>query len=581
MRGFLFVFLFLTGLFASWVWVSESTGREAGSIIVDMQPFRETASIAIRDSAGERGTATLINLNPHVNAWYLLRLSRPGASEEEVYHLENGDPASRKLILDESNPYGLVVTFGKERSFCDLWGPDSREGLGPARKTGSAYAPLCEGKIYLRNPVKGRRTALESVTEVLRDQVPGGERVISSVRDTVFAYLYQRKAAEPIESKTLRGTPRKSAVDGPLPASMDTVQTNREVLPVELGIDVEGMDTNGMIPGEWYAAKENPGIYASVIVPGWIAPEIMKSHRNVVNALDSVELAQLVYLVAFDLRRFDLRYSLGTDHPGLAWSPRTLPQMRGKTLPGPDGIGTSAPLIRTGRVSPGDISRTVAAFTGGFKRHHGAFKYGELSLKNHGSYYGFVERGVIFSTLQPGLATLYALTDGQIDMRTWTSADNKILPKVADARQNGVPLITGFDPLIRMSQPGPLVARWGMGNWSGSGDEKLRTMRAGAALQELDGKRFLIYAFFWSATPSAMARVFQAYQCRYAMLLDMNALVHTYLAVYKQQKGQLSVQHLIRGMSEADVSAKGRYIPRFLGFSDDRDFFYLIRKERP
>jgi hypothetical protein len=34
-------------------------------------------------------------------------------------------------------------------------------------------------------------------------------------------------------------------------------------------------------------------------------------------------------------------------------------------------------------------------------------------------------------------------------------------------------------------------------------------------------------------------------------------------------------------MSEADVSVKGRYIPRFLGYSDDRDFFYLIRKERP
>jgi hypothetical protein len=251
--------------------------------------------------------------------------------------------------------------------------------------------------------------------------------------------------------------------------------------------------------------------------------------------------------------------------------------MRDSTLPGPDGIGTSAPLVRTGRVAPGEVDRTVAAFTGGFKRHHGAFKYGDLGLKNHGSHYGFMERGVIFSTLQPGLATLYSLNDGRVDMRTWTGADNKILPKVADARQNGVPLITGFDPGSRMSQPGPLVARWGMGNWSGSEDEKLRTMRPGVALQELNGRRFLIYAFFWSATPSAMARVFQAYQCSYAMLLDMNALVHTYLAVYGRRDGQLSLQHLIRGMSEADVFVKGRYIPRFLGFSDDRDFFYLTR----
>lgn len=581
MRGLLFVLLFLTGLFANPAGVSESAGREAGGTIIDMQPFRETHSIGIKGGAGQQGSATLINLNPGVNAWYLLRLSRPGAPEQETYHLENGDPTSRTLSLDESNPYGLVITSGKERSVCDLWGPDSRESLRPARKTGSAYAPLCEGRIYLRNPVKGHRTALESVTEVLRDQVPGGERIISSVRDTLFAYLYQRKAEERIESKTLSGTPRSSSVDGPLPASMDAVQAAKTVKPVDLGIDVEEMDTHGMIPGNWYAAKGNPGIYAGVIVPGWIAPEIMRSHRNLVNALDSVELGQLVYLVAFDLQRFDLRYSLGTDQPGLGWSPRTIPQMRDKTLPGPDGIGTSAPLVRTGRIGPAEVGRTVAAFVGGFKRHHGAFKYGDLSLKNHGSHYGFMESGVIFSTLQPGLATLYSLTDGRVDMRTWTGEDNKILPKVVDARQNGVPLITGFDPLLRMSQPGPLVAKWGMGNWSGSEDKKLRTMRAGVALQELNNRRFLIYAFFWSATPSAMTRVFQAYQCRYAMLLDMNALVHTYLAVYRRQEGQLSLQHLIRGMSEADVFVKGRYIPRFLGFSDDRDFFYLIRKEKP
>jgi hypothetical protein len=65
------------------------------------------------------------------------------------------------------------------------------------------------------------------------------------------------------------------------------------------------------------------------------------------------------------------------------------------------------------------------------------------------------------------------------------------------------------------------------------------------------------------------------------MLLDMNALEHTYLALYRRQGSNLYVQHLIRGMSEVDVSKKGKYIPRFLGYSDDRDFFYLTRKEVP
>ncbi len=429
--------------------------------------------------------------------------------------------------------------------------------------------------------MKGHHTALESVTEVLRDEVPGGERMISSVRDTLFAYLYQRKAEKPVEVRPLSGTPQGSAADGPSPARMDATRAGKAVKPVDLGIDVEGAGAEGMIPGNWYAAREAPGFYASVMIPGWIAPELMKSYRGLVNALDNVEMAQIVYLVAFDLKRFDLRYSLGTDQPGVGWSVRALPQVRENSLPGPDGIGTSAPLARTGMVAPEDAGRTVAAFTGGFKRHHGAFRYGELSLKDHGSHYGFMGSGVIFSTLQPGLATLCATTGGQVDMRTWTEADNDILPKLEDARQNGVPLIAGFDPLTRMPRPGPLVARWGPGNWSGSENEKLRAMRAGVALQDTGGRRFLIYAFFWSATPSAMTRVFQAYFCRYAMLLDMNALVHTYLAVYTRTQGRLFVQHLIRGMSGADISAKGRYIPRFLGFPDDRDFFYLIQKETP
>ena len=130
-----------------------------------------------------------------------------------------------------------------------------------------------------------------------------------------------------------------------------------------------------------------------------------------------------------------------------------------------------------------------------------------------------------------------------------------------------------------MSVPGPLVSRWSEGNWAGSEDKKLRTMRAGAALQEVKGKRFLLYADFTSATPSAMARVFQAYGCSYAMPLDMNALEHTYLAVYKRQGSNLLVQHLIQGMSAVDKSVKGQSIPRFLGYPDNRDFFYVLRKE--
>ena len=75
-----------------------------------------------------------------------------------------------------------------------------------------------------------------------------------------------------------------------------------------------------------------------------------------------------------------------------------------------------------------------------------------------------------------------------------------------------------------------------------------------------------------------MARVFQAYGCRDAMLLDMNALEHTYLALYTMDDGKVAVEHLIEGMTEVDKLVDGALIPRFIGFPDNRDFFYLMRR---
>jgi hypothetical protein len=77
-----------------------------------------------------------------------------------------------------------------------------------------------------------------------------------------------------------------------------------------------------------------------------------------------------------------------------------------------------------------------------------------------------------------------------------------------------------------------------------------------------------------------MARVFQAYGCREAMQLDINALEHTYLAIYTHRENRVLVQHLIRGMDVLDRSSRGQVVPRFLGFPDDRDFFYLMRRRR-
>ena len=576
----LLIFIFLIGGLAASSGSAERS--EDSKTIVDLQPFRRTTSIRIQVPGGEEGRATLINLNRNINAWYVLRLSWGDSSPEEIYHLANARPKDQDLILDESNPEGVVILAGKEKHRCDLWAPGSRSALREARRSGVSYAPLCGERIYLRNPSKGHRTRLERVTDFLRDEVPAGEKIVSFVKGTFFKDLYREDARSVEAAKTGRhGRTGEDAEVAPQPALMDPKRTDPPVQPAQLGIETRDSLADGMIPGNWYAVKDSPGVYVGLMVPGSIAPEVLASYRNVVGALDRVEMGAVVYLAAFDLDQFELKFALGTEHPRVDWSHRILERMKDESLPGPDGIGTIAPLVSTGIINPVDAPRTVAAFTGGFKRTHGAFRWGDLSLKNHGSHYGFIENGVVFSKLQPGLATIYTLNDGRTDMKTWSERDNDLLPGIRYARQNGVPIIANFDQASRNSIPGPLVARWGEGNWSGSADEKLRTLRAGAALQETDGKRFLLYAVFTSATPSAMARVFQAYRCRYAMLLDMNALEHTYLAVYKRLGSKLYVQHLIQGMSEVDRSAKGQYIPRFLGYPDNRDFFYLVGKGEP
>jgi len=555
----------------------EEYNAEVPKTILELQQFRQTNSIPVRSNGGREGVATLVNLNPAINAWYLLKVSWKNGAAELSYHLENPRPQVQRVLMDEKYPSGVVIEEGDKRYRCDLLGADAENALDQASGSRLIFAPLCEKRLYLRNPAQGHRTSLEAVTDFLRDEVWGGEEVID-LGHHLTADTHRETGKIEAESQIAaegKGEGRPS--DLPLPAQIDSKYADRLVVSDNLGIAFEGPTSNGMTPGEWYAASGNPGIYVSMIEPNLIAPTILESDKTLVNNLDSVEGSALCYLVAFDLDQFELAYALGTEHPRVGWSDHILNQMKDPNLPGPDGIGSIAPLISTGLIRPDDGRRTVAAFTGGYKRTHGAFKYGELAVKNHGSHYGFMENGVVFSKLQPGLATIFVLQDGSMKMKTWEEADNKLLPRIKYARQNGVPLVE-FDEAFQSSVPGRSVANWGAGNWSGSEDVKLRTLRAGAALQNSHGKRFLIYALFSDATPSAMARVFQAYRCRYAMLLDMNALELTYLAVYRRSGSQFLIEHLVKGMSQVDKSASGKTVPRFLGYPDNRDFFYLMRR---
>jgi hypothetical protein len=521
--------------------------------ILDLQPDRREETTLLPGG----GHVRLVALNPAANAWFLLETSAAGTGK--TYHLENPDSAEQQVHLAPGGAASLAITTRTGTEHCAPWQGEA----AAAAASGIPFAPICGGRLYLRNPVKGSRTNLERITDFLRDHVWKGDEIVSLVKDTLFKDSF-------IETpQPAQGT--MGAAAGPRPATVDPAYAGQGIAAVDLGLVLEGRPT-GLRQGAWYGVGGLPGIYAAAIQPKALPRDLLRGPGAA--PLDGIEASALDYLVAFDLSRFDLGFALGTDHPQVGWSPRVPPAARDDRLPGPDGIASAAPLVNVGMVSPALAGRVVATFIGGFKREHGAFKYGEFSQRNHGSHYGFIEQGVVFSTLQPGLATLLVLDDGTVSMKTWTLADAALLPRIRFARQNGVALVEpGADG---RAGPGRLVAQWGPGNWSGSAAEQLRTLRGGACLQEDADRRFLIYGYFSTATPSAMARVFQAFGCRYAMLLDMNALEHTYLALYRREHGKLQVEHLIRGMEQLDrATADGALVPRFIGFPDNRDFFYL------
>jgi hypothetical protein len=538
-------------------------GSPAATSIVELQGSRRSESVPLHDTAGRTGSLALTQLNPGVNAWLLVTLTPPGGQAMASYHLENPDPTHQRVGLDPGAPGELRITSADRSHLCTLWPGNALEKASRAQL---AYAPLCKGRLYLRNAVRGNRSALEATTEFLRDHVWRGEQIVGFVRREFYrdAFIERGQPA----SQPLIDLADPTAA--PTAARLRDAGAARAVVPDSLAIDI-GPRARGFALGHWAAAAGIDGVFVSIVQPGVVSTAAQ---------LDPIESEALAYLVAFDLAAYDLGFALGTEHPRLGWSERVPEERRVPPLPGPDGFDTAAPLVRTGMLSPALQSSAIATFTGGFKREHGAFRNGALAGVHQGSHYGFIEQGVVFSRLVPGLSTLFVLNDGSMQMKTWGRDDDRLLPQVRHARQNGVPLLergeSGGPGVI-----GKLVGQWGPGNWSGSVDEALRTLRAGACVLASGGRRFLVYGYFSSATPRAMAQVFQAYGCQYAMHLDMNALEHTYLALYPRSGAQIGVENLVDGMAALDKHLGKTLVPRFLGFADDRDFFYLVKKNKP
>ncbi len=543
--------------------------------VIDLQQNRTEASLDLGGQGGLPKEVKLINLNPDVNAWHLLKLVW-NPQRIEWFHLENGLGKDLRVELASDYHNGIVLTKANgEIIQCDLWGAGPRSAIYGARASNQPYAKLCGTDLYLRNKIDGFKTTKEWVVEFLRANVAGGEAITTLVKETVYKDSFLIKS----DGSIGKGHANVDLPDAPEPAKISPKFRGEEIATKELGLPIEGSaHPDSLEAGRWYRAAGQNGVFVSAIEPRAIDESVLNSNKDYVRGLDSVEMGAAAYLVAFDTGYFDLSFAVGTDHPAVNWSDRVLPEVKDPALKGPDGFQTIAPLTPTGLIPPYLADKVPGVFTGGFKRDHGAYHCGELAKQNRGSHYGFVENGVVLSELQPGLSTLVVYKDGQIDFKTWQPGDNEFISRVRFARQNGMPIID-YDPVQQKGVPGRYVSNWTLGNWSGSQDKKFRTLRAGICQQNRGSRKFLIYGYFSSMTPTAMASLFQSYGCNYAMHLDMNALEHTYMVLYPQTKNgaERIPQHLVRGMKVLDERFKGN-VPRYLGYPDNRDFFYFTRK---
>jgi hypothetical protein len=526
---------------------------------------------------------TLVNVNPRVGEWHLLYRRLPNQPTQAVIHIENPLGVRQVLALDES---GLSVGGESERHRCDLRLADGRDVFAP---TDRPLVPFCGGHLFVRSQQRGYRTTEEAVVSLLRSLGQVGETIINLYKETVGQDAdLERARTQPRSEAQTPGAAEARLVEPGIPRAAEIAPPHAQSVfaASQLGIAIRasGGARSSLRPGAWYPSELHPGTYVSLIAPMHIAGAIFERDAGRVSPLDASETSALVYLLAFDLEMYRLRFHVGTDHPGVEWSPR--PPIAHQPPVGPDGFASVRPFARVGMVAPQERPGLAAVIVGGFKREHGAFRYGALSQANSGSHYGFIESGVVLSRLQPGLSTLFGRLDGSTELRSWTSRDAAELPNLDSARQNGVALIEP-DPATGQPAPGAFVRSWGLGNWSGAlvintdpeGNQvrsaELRSVRAGACLQVHQGHRFLIYGYFSAATPSAMVRVFQAYQCEYAMLLDMNSPELTYAALVQIGGEQVRVEYLNQAMA-ASEPARGRY--RFIHANDNRDFFTVVRR---
>lgn len=549
--------------------------------VVELQPNRRAETL--ENAAGDR--ATLVNLNPAIGAWHLLETRFGGKTT--VLHLELFPLAAN--FGQRPTPHlwsgGLELELLGERKRFALWAPDpaaaDRSGVladAPAlgaeitgALTGkSPYHVLCDGLALLRIPRPGSASAMELATDVLR-QHRLGEWFVDAMKPALIdgGESGDVSAAAP-------AAPSEEDRDAPRAAWLKPADTPPTHLPKALGIATDAGDAP-LACGRWYRAVNHPGVHVGVMIPALADDAVLASHPDRVRGAGTAdrgaaEMTNVAYMLAFDLAVHRFGWAAGAEHPSVEWSP--LAWAVKQSGPGPDGFKGLSPVVPVGAVPPWLADRTVAVFTGGFKRKHGVLNAHPLGKVNNGTHYGFMQQGVVLSRLWPGLASAAILPDGRFDLLTWPADGDRRIAEFLHVRQNGLPLVEGVDD-AGIPVPGEYVKDWKGGAWSGNIEGQQLTIRMGMGIQKHGGRSRLLLGYFTGATPNAMARVFQAYHCAYAMHLDMNSrsLCYTALITRDPATGALRPECLLRDMAPAANAPL-----RFLQTGDTRDFFYVTRE---
>lgn len=507
-----------------------------------LQPFKEEQSQGYSNS--QITQATLINLNTRINLWYLLRLADARNKDSFFNLLPMRD--GLQLRLDTASPGLLISKDARLLHRCDIQ-QEIVLALVQRKDPRLAYVPVCRELLYITLKQNGEMTKAAREPEMLR-----------------------RFNSPPTTEGAQDRHPRISETAPPAARIAGQYQ-NSTMVSKKLGLKLREPGQQ-LLAGQWYPLAAGPGLYASLVNPGMVAPEILNSWRDRANGLDGEENHAPAFLLAMDLDHYRLGWGHGTSYPELGWSERATLIKRDNPY-GPDGFNSLMPMVPLGHVPPSLWHRVMGSFSGGFQRRHSAFKSGELGKTHKGHHYGFMENGLLMLSPSPELITMIAYQDGTVDLKVWSEADNARLGQIMHLRQNGVPLI---EPDAKgQGIPGRLVKFWTPGNWSGSADIKLRTPRGAACLIEAGKKRFWVYAYFSSATPSGMARVFQAYGCKSAIQLDMNSPGQAYASLSRPRaNGSFEIEHLMTDMFTGDTQG----VPRYIIKPDYKDFFYILRR---